>query len=467
MAPTETPTDIVVVLPGIMGSALEKDGKPVWSVSAGALLQAILHFGRNVAKLQLPDGIGDEHPGDGVKAVSMLGDLHVIPGLWTPVKGYDQTVSYLQGLGYRLPTPDRPGNLVLFPYDWRLSNRYNGRELKKTVESAMSRWRDQGGEYADARASFVVHSMGGLVARWYIEQEGGHEVTRKLITLGTPYRGALGALEKLAEGLPLKVGPITALNLTGFVRSLPSLHQLLPEYACISDGTGQLKKTTEMQLPDFSTAMVADAMAFHESLKAAEAARPASLEMTHAIVGIKQPTGTTASFDGSAWKYWQNYNDDNLFGDATVPLVGAVRADVKLDSPLLRRIADQHGNLQCNKAALEEVEGVLTAKDVLVRGLEIEAQVSAPELIVAGEVLDVAVDIEGNRQPTVTVRDEHGAAVATRVPKPRRGHAEAKFDDLTPGGYTVEVTGPPTGLPVSKVVSTVLVWDPAADAKLV
>lgn len=461
-----TTTDLVVVLPGIMGSTLEKNGKPVWDVSAGALVQAILHFGRNISALQLPDGIGDEHPGDGVEPGSMLGDLHVIPGLWTPVKGYDQTIAYLEQLGYHRDAPGKPGNLLPFPYDWRLSNRYNGRRLKTVVEPALERWRAQGGKYADARLVFVVHSMGGLVARWYIEQEGGAEVTRKLVTLGTPYRGSMNAISKLVAGLPIKVGPFTALNLTGFVRSIPSLYQLMPEYACLT-GPGGLAKTTEASLPNLPTAMVADAMAFHEALKAAEAARPASLDMTHAIVGIKQPTDTTAAIQGDAVVTYVDYQGTNLYGDGTVPLTGAVRADLELDSNRLRRIADQHGNLQCNKAALEEIEGILTGQDIRVRApITIDPRVTVPELVLAGEELPVDVELDDNHRITVTLKDERGAVVATRVPKMKAGRATARFDDLAAGGYSVEVAGTSTGLPVSTVTGTTLVWDPAADAAM-
>ena len=35
----------------------------------------------------------------------------------------------------------------------------------------------------------VAHSMGGLVARWYIEQLGGEESVHSLVTLGTPHHG--------------------------------------------------------------------------------------------------------------------------------------------------------------------------------------------------------------------------------------------------------------------------------------
>ena len=57
------------------------------------------------------------------------------------------------------------------------------------------------------------------------------------------------------------LGPFR-LDLTGFARSMPSLHQLMPEYACLQQGD-DLVKTTDVTLPELDPAMVADAMRFH------------------------------------------------------------------------------------------------------------------------------------------------------------------------------------------------------------
>ena len=74
-----------------------------------------------------------------------------------------------------------PRNLLVFPYDWRLSDRYNGVRLREAVEPVLERWRSQGARFAQAKLIFVVHSMGGLVARWYIEDVAGAEYTKALI----------------------------------------------------------------------------------------------------------------------------------------------------------------------------------------------------------------------------------------------------------------------------------------------
>src|ERR1017187_2433903 len=95
------PTDLVVILPGIMGSQLRQDGHLVWGPSAGVALRAIATFGRSVRRLQLPDGIGDDHPCDGVEPAGIMPDLHLMPCIWTPIEGYDVLLQRLRSLGYR------------------------------------------------------------------------------------------------------------------------------------------------------------------------------------------------------------------------------------------------------------------------------------------------------------------------------------------------------------------------------
>jgi triacylglycerol esterase/lipase EstA (alpha/beta hydrolase family) len=52
--------------------------------------------------------------------------------------------------------------------------------------------------YGDARVVLICHSMGGLVARHYLEVLGGYKDAKALITFGTPHRGSIDALAYLA-----------------------------------------------------------------------------------------------------------------------------------------------------------------------------------------------------------------------------------------------------------------------------
>ena len=103
------PTDLVVVLPGILGSTLRRDGRLVWAPSAGSALRAIATFGASLRRLELPAGIGDEHPCDGVEPAGLMPDLHVLPGIWTPVKGYDVLLARLRSPRLPRTRPRRPG----------------------------------------------------------------------------------------------------------------------------------------------------------------------------------------------------------------------------------------------------------------------------------------------------------------------------------------------------------------------
>ncbi len=466
MAPAQvpmSPVDVVVVLPGILGSTLRKDGHPTWEPSAGAALRAIATFGKSVQRLRLPAGIGDEHPGDGVEPGGLMPDLHVLPGIWTPVKGYDRLLARLRSLGYREPgtAPGAPpGNLLPVAYDWRLSCRYNGRRLVAVVGPALERWRAQGGRYADARVVFVCHSMGGLVARWYIEQCGGAEVTRKLITLGTPYRGAAKALAQLINGAPRGLGPLQV-DLTGFARSMPSLHQLLPEYACLAHD-GDLAKTTELPLPGLDTAMVADAMNFHAALRDAEASRPQSLAATHAIIGTGQPTPTTARLADGRIELAPTYRGDDLYGDSTVPVVAACRPDVPMDSNTLRRVPDKHGNLQRNTAALNEIEAILTARSITVRATApVPLRVDAPDFALCGQPVTIHVTPAQHSRHAIRlqIHSETGTLTEARMLRPSAGTMTAVIDGLAPGAYTIDVGGLEPASPFAPVSSDILIWE--------
>src|SRR4051812_30550915 len=255
-----------------MGSSLaDADGHQLWGLGPGGLLRALTTLGGSLRRLQLPSDQGDSPAPDGVVPTGLIGGLHVIPGLWSPIEGYAGLVKFLRsprfGLVEDRPDVDGspPGNLVLFPYDWRLSNRHTADLLRGRVDDALTRWRQSSPEREEARVILVCHSMGGLVARWYIERLEGASVTRALVTIGTPHRGALNALDQLSNGVRKGIGPLK-LDLTAFGRSLPSSYQLLPEYACVQGDAGALLKTTELDVPGLDPHLAKDGMAFHDSL---------------------------------------------------------------------------------------------------------------------------------------------------------------------------------------------------------
>jgi pimeloyl-ACP methyl ester carboxylesterase len=407
--------DLVVVLPGILGSTLARDGQEAWAPSAGVVWQAIRSFGASIQSLTLPADLGDDHPGDGVEPLALMPDLHLLPGLWSANIGYSRLLDWLTQRFTLVPPdpkdPAKPANLLPFAYDWRLSNRYNARRLRAVVEPALERWRALAEANREARLIFICHSMGGLVARWYVEREGGAALTRKLITIGTPHRGAVAALQQLVNGLEKSVGPLR-LDLTRFARSLPSAHQLLPQYACLETGAG-LAPISAVALPGVNPALVADAVAFHAALDAA----PASAYVLHPIVGTRQPTPTTARLVGERIETSEQIEGAREGGDGTVPRLSAAPKALNPDDPRLRYAPDQHLGLHSHQAVLDELEGVLTARPVIHRGLAgPEIGLRTEPLLLLGEPLVVWADLAASKPLGLmaALLDEGGRVVERR-----------------------------------------------------
>ena len=201
--------DIVVILPGIMGSVLQKDGKDLWNVSGQALWQVVRSLGNRLDDLKLdgddPNG-GDI--GDGVIPTGLVQDTHIIPGL-SKIDGYNKTAKLItdnfkvvEGDIYKDPE-DKAANFYKFPYDWRRDNRANAHILKRLLDIRLKAWRKSSGNNS-AKIILLAHSMGGLVSRYYLEVLGGWQDARALFTFGTPYRGSVNAVNILANGFIVK-----------------------------------------------------------------------------------------------------------------------------------------------------------------------------------------------------------------------------------------------------------------------
>ena len=131
--------DLVVVLPGIMGSTLrDRNGAEVWGTSLGSIVKGVLTRGKAIKRLELPDGIGDEPAPDGVVAAALMPDIHVIPGIWSVSIGYEAMVRWFRDtfdvVEDDAARPEQIANFVQFPYDWRLSNRASAVALQRRVE---------------------------------------------------------------------------------------------------------------------------------------------------------------------------------------------------------------------------------------------------------------------------------------------------------------------------------------------
>ena len=79
------------------------------------------------------------------------------------------------------------------PYDLILTYDYENLNtpIHETAKALAKKLADAGLNEDHGRSvTILAHSMGGLVARWFIEKEGGNTVITRLVMAGTPNNGS-------------------------------------------------------------------------------------------------------------------------------------------------------------------------------------------------------------------------------------------------------------------------------------
>jgi len=357
-------TDLIILLPGIMGSVLQKDKKDVWAVTRASVGGALSTLGRNLQGLELKDDPQDvEDLGDGVVATSLFPDVHLIPGL-SKIDGYSGVRA---ALSQRLKL-DGAQNYIEFPYDWRRDNRVAARKLARLVPAWLDQWKKASGN-ADAKVVFIGHSQGGLVARYYLECLEGWRYARKLITFGTPYRGSLNAVDFLSNGYRKTFAGFNVADVSALIRSFTSVYQLLPRYPCVDLGDGVMRRPGEVRgLPNIDPVKAAAALAFHQELERAICANAGSNEykpyQVHPIIGTDQPTKQSARIRAGRLVPFNERGGTDESGDGTVPRPSAIplgctpKEDEAFANAALY-VSGVHGSLQNLPQVVAQVSYVL------------------------------------------------------------------------------------------------------------
>ncbi|MER8886819.1 hypothetical protein [Mesorhizobium sp. M0816] len=450
--------DLLVVLPGILGSTLQLHGKEIWGLRTGTIVSSLFALGQNFKRLTLPAGVGHNDPEDGITPGRLMPSAQIIPGFWNLVDGYTELVRFLESRFELVrPSPDRAGNLIEFPYDWRLSNQLNGRRLSDRVVPELERWRKDTAN-PEAKLVFVCHSMGGLVARWFIEVLGGKELTRKLITLGTPYRGSINALENLANGFAPGIGPLR-IRLDEVLRSMPSVYQLLPVYKCIDGSNGEMISLTDIEVSNLAKDNIAEARVFHDRINANTMA--STSYRIYALKGISQPTLQSARITAKGVEPIRSYRGEDKGGDGTVPRPSSHPPEWD-DESLCVFYGQQHGSLQNNSDTLRQIFGILTGNLGRFMGGS-KIGLDLPDVTPAErDFLVGAVSEEGDESLPLQVelRGEQSEVVARKLMKSTgNGAYSAIFRGLPPGGYKVRVSSASPQRSVDSVTGIALVWD--------
>lgn len=353
-------SDLVVILPGISGSVLQKDGKDLWANSGQAVFKILSTMGKDLEAMQ----VVDDDPSravldDGIQATRMLSDTHIIPGLWK-IDGYSAISKLITDDFQVMPgTVDDPAdaNYFEFPYDWRRDNRSSAHRLKELIDVKLPAWRTYTNN-PDAKVILLAHSMGGLVSRYWLEVLEGWSDCRALVTFGTPHRGSVDAIASLSNGFKKLF-----LDLTDVMRSFPSIHQLMPRYRCVSSD-GQWYYPKDLALPGIDPAMSADAFAFHQEIEDAvtrhrqDATYLAEGYTLIPVVGVGQKTEQSAALADNkvtvSRKPPDYFDSRQEGGDGTVPRVSAVPIEMS-DEYRETFIAERHASLQASPIILHDL----------------------------------------------------------------------------------------------------------------
>lgn len=192
---------------------------------------------------------------------------------------------------------------VLLDYDWRRDVATLGKLLAERIA-------------ADGRKNvgLVGHSMGGLVARAALTHPAGEQVSR-LVMLGTPNSGSLGAVQAL-RGTYSVVRKLAMLDpghdaehLSAAVfSSFPGLHELLPQ----RDLAGDLDLFDPASWPAHGPGPRAESLRSAAGL--ASRLAPADGRF-HIIIGCNHLTATRVARSEDDFEY-----EYTLRGDGTVPI---------------------------------------------------------------------------------------------------------------------------------------------------
>lgn len=425
--------------------------------------------------------IGNADVSDFAKKSDFKDPLVVIPGIlgswrWTrssdlvldPITGtYDNLVEALKENGYT-----EGKDLFLFPYEWRESNVETAKLLKAKIGEIQEqvKW---------PKVDIVAHSMGGLVAREYVETLDGGSAIDQLITLGTPHNGSPEDYLTWEGGEiyePSFIRGVIAKNIFqqeaqengydsifDYIRKVPlsSVRELLPIYPYLrGKESGDLRR-----YPDDTPTNP-----FLENLKAAgNVEKLKNISFTNIIgekgsdtISMLRVNSTSIALMGNdeaivKWGHGELDGYDALLGgdrglelgsgDGTVPIASA--KDIPADETIT--LESSHGDLPTN--AENTIYRILTGSDTIKETLS-KAQPNALLMVRAFSPIDMQVVSPSGKRvgknfETDGLYDEIPGAYYTgfdtdsefiTIPNPEEGEYRILVQGTGTGSYRIEAS---------------------------
>jgi pimeloyl-ACP methyl ester carboxylesterase len=250
----------VIILPGLTGSRLNNNDTcwhttyEVWPAVADMILDP---FDAHLEHLKLAENGSD--PASSCDHISPNGIIRNV----SVFDVYGPLIDYLELVGF---------NVYTYDYDWRLDLRDTADKLDDFVDDVLI-------ETGADQVNVVDHSLGGLLARYYVTSDPTRAAkVEQVISLGTPFLGAPKSLKALRwgdTGLGFLWGLIGlyAPRTRDLAQNSPAMYQILPTdgyFDVYGSGyyrvDGQMKNRSQTRfviLSEHNTSLALDAEDFH------------------------------------------------------------------------------------------------------------------------------------------------------------------------------------------------------------
>ena len=272
----------IILIPGILGSKLidSQSGKVVWGAFAGGYANPKEPDGARLIALPICEGLSLSELRDRVIPDGALDRVRVVLfGLPFKRIVYLHILCALGIGGYRDEVLATSGAIdyggqhftrFQFDYDWRRDNVENAKRLhefileKKGYVQAELEKRYGIADY-DVKFDIVTHSMGGLIARYYLRygptdlpEDGsippvtwaGARYVERAILVGPPNAGSIKALVQLIRGR--KLSHFLPKYEPAILGTMPAIYQLLPRgrHGALVDAADPKRRIDDILSPE-------------------------------------------------------------------------------------------------------------------------------------------------------------------------------------------------------------------------